>query len=88
MPKSKLRKKDKKVIPEEILHPMTGPLESPGWLAPTMVGAFLIGLIWIVIFYVNELSNSRNWRLEYGRRFCLYRSRILSSHKMALITAV
>jgi sorbitol-specific phosphotransferase system component IIBC len=56
MPKSKLRKKDKKVIPEEILHPMTGPLESPGWLAPTMVGAFLIGLIWIVIFYVTSTS--------------------------------
>ena len=56
MPKSKLRKKDKKVIPAEILHPIAGPQESPGWLAPTMVGAFLIGLIWIVIFYVTSTS--------------------------------
>jgi len=56
MPKSKLRKKDKKVIPEEILRPLAGPAESPGWLAPTMVGAFLIGLIWIVIFYVTSTS--------------------------------
>jgi hypothetical protein len=56
MPKSKLRKKDKKVVPAEILHPIAGPQESPGWLAPTMVGAFLIGLIWIVIFYVTSTS--------------------------------
>jgi hypothetical protein len=56
MPKSKIRKKDKKVIPAELLNPIQGPLESPGWLAPTMVGAFLLGLIWIVIFYVTSTS--------------------------------
>ena len=56
MPKSKLRKKDKNELPQELLHPHTAPAESPGWLAPTMVGAFLIGLIWIVIFYVTSTS--------------------------------
>jgi hypothetical protein len=56
MPKSKLRKKDKKVIPADILYPGAGPQESPTWLAPTMVGAFLVGLIWIVIFYVTSTS--------------------------------
>lgn len=54
MPKSKIRKKDKKVIPAEILHPVTPYKESPRWLAPTMVTAFLAGLIWIVIFYVTS----------------------------------
>jgi hypothetical protein len=30
------------------------PLESPAWLAPVMIANFLIGLFWIVIFYVSE----------------------------------
>jgi hypothetical protein len=47
MPKSKLRKKTKKVIPADVLHPVALPKESPKWLAPVMVGAFLAGLIWI-----------------------------------------
>jgi len=57
MPKSKLRKKvvearaHKQEVVVETAH---GPLESPKWLAPTMVSAFLIGLFWIVIFYVTQ----------------------------------
>ncbi|MEY3753381.1 MAG: hypothetical protein RIR75_1228 [Actinomycetota bacterium] len=57
MPKSKLRKKvvearaHKQEVVVETPH---GPLESPKWLAPTMVSAFLIGLFWIVIFYVTQ----------------------------------
>jgi hypothetical protein len=27
---------------------------SPRWLAPTMVGTFLIGLVWIIVFYVSS----------------------------------
>jgi len=30
---------------------------SPRWLAPTMVASLLIGLVWIVVFYVS----SENW---------------------------
>ncbi|MBC7462723.1 MAG: cell division protein CrgA [Actinobacteria bacterium] len=56
MPKSKLRKKDGKVIPADILHPVAAPTESPRWLAPVMVGAFLAGLVWIVIFYVTSTN--------------------------------
>ena len=57
MPKSKLRKKvvearaHKQEVVVETPH---GPLESPKWLAPTMVSAFLIGSFWIVIFYVTQ----------------------------------
>jgi hypothetical protein len=29
---------------------------SPRWLAPTMVGAFLVGLVWIIVFYVSSES--------------------------------
>jgi hypothetical protein len=29
---------------------------SPRWLAPTMLGCLLFGLVWIVIFYVSQQS--------------------------------
>ena len=60
MPKSKVRKKvkeqnhnDQVVEQAEHAHLLK---ESPSWLAPTMVAAFLAGLIWIVIFYVSSTS--------------------------------
>jgi len=60
MPKSKVRKKvkeqhqhDQVVEQNEQAHTLQ---ESPSWLAPTMVAAFLAGLIWIVIFYVSSTS--------------------------------
>lgn len=57
MPKSKLRKKvvEKRTHEQEVVdHTPQAPLESPSWLAPAMVAAFLIGLFWIVIFYVTQ----------------------------------
>ncbi len=57
MPKSKLRKKvvEQRTHEQEVVvHTPQGPLESPPWLAPTMVTAFLIGLLWIVTFYVTQ----------------------------------
>ena len=59
MPKSKLRKKvaDARAHNQEVVvETPLGPLESPKWLAPTMVAAFLIGLFWIVIFYVTQTA--------------------------------
>ena len=59
MPKSKLRKK----VVDQHTHDAQAtvdaphaPLESPGWLAQTMVAFFLIGLLWIVTFYVTQTS--------------------------------
>ena len=47
--------------------------ESPAWLAPTMVGAFLAGLIWIVIFYVSNQSypipHLGTWNMVVGFGF-------------------
>ncbi len=56
MPKSKLRKKvQNQHAHEEQLHAVETPYtESPKWLAPVMVANFLIGLIWIVVFYVTQ----------------------------------
>ena len=58
MPKSKIRKKVQATRAYKAEHPevetFDGPLESPRWLAPAMVGGLIIGLIWIVIFYVSQ----------------------------------
>ena len=59
MPKSKLRKKvaDARAHNQEVVAETPhGPLESPKWLAPTMVAACLIGLFWIVVFYVTQTA--------------------------------
>lgn len=57
MPKSKLRKKVQEAHAHQeqvhIAEPQA-PLESPSWLAPVMVANFLIGLFWIVVFYVSQ----------------------------------
>ncbi len=57
MPKSKLRKK----VVEQRAHNQEVVVETPHapperlkWLAPPMVAAFLIGLFWIVVFYVTQ----------------------------------
>jgi len=59
MPKSKLRKKvqEKHAHEEQIFDAEPhGPIESPSWLAPVMVANFLVGLFWIVVFYVSQTT--------------------------------
>jgi hypothetical protein len=59
MPKSKIREKVKrrrKVSAEAAPTFEPAKLESPKWLAPVMLANFLIGLIWIVIFYISSFA--------------------------------
>jgi len=59
MPKSKLRKKveeSRARTQDVVVHAPHEPLESPKWLAPTMVAGFLIGLFWIVTYYVTQTN--------------------------------
>jgi cytoskeletal protein RodZ len=76
MPKSKLRKK----VAEERAHNQEvevrtshEPLESPRWLAPIMVTSFILGLLWIVVFYVSQtvypIRNIGNWNMVIGFAF-------------------
>jgi hypothetical protein len=76
MPKSKLRKKvkegqahDQQVYSAE---PHVIP-ESPKWLAPVMVANFILGLIWIVIFYVTQtrypIPSIGAWNMVIGFTF-------------------
>ncbi len=77
MPKSRLRKKVKEqrhheaeVIQETHAHM---PEESPRWLAPLMVTGFLIGLLWIVIFYISgtlyPIPHIGAWNMVVGFGF-------------------
>jgi hypothetical protein len=76
MPKSKLRKKvqqshahveqEHSAVPHELA-------ESPKWLAPVMVANFLIGLFWIVVFYVTQtkypVPSLGSWNMLVGFGF-------------------
>jgi hypothetical protein len=76
MPKSKLSKKvaEQRAHKQEVdVKTPHAPLESPRWLAPTMVAAFLIGLFWIVVFYVTQMkwpiSALGQWNMVVGFGF-------------------
>jgi len=76
MPKSKLRRKvaEQRAHNQEVdVKTSHAPLESPRWLAPTMVAAFLIGLFWIVVFYVTQtvwpIRGIGNWNMIIGFGF-------------------
>ena len=48
---------------------------SPPWLAPLMLGCFLIGIIWLVLFYVTggslPIKSINNWNLLVGFGFII-----------------
>ncbi len=50
MPKSRVRSKAVYTPPPRSAKAKV----SPAWLAPTMLGCLIVGLVWIVIFYVSE----------------------------------
>ena len=57
MPKSKVRKKSVYTPPESVLEARAGRAAratkpSPRWYAPLMVTLMVLGLLWIVVFYV------------------------------------
>ncbi len=56
MPKSKVRKKSVYTPPQGTLQSGTAGARiappSPRWYAPLMVALMLLGLLWIVVFYV------------------------------------
>jgi hypothetical protein len=54
VPKSKVRKKSVYTPPATVLQPGTAraAAPSPRWYAPVMVALMLVGLLWIVVYYV------------------------------------
>ena len=68
MPKSRVRKKPVYTPP-----PTRSPKRavSPAWLAPTMIAALVIGLVWIALYYVTQadmpvLRSLGGWNLVGG----------------------
>ncbi|MGY1843354.1 cell division protein CrgA [Modestobacter sp. SYSU DS0875] len=56
MPKSKVRKKSVYTPPEGVLPSSAARARaaqpSPRWYAPVMIALMLLGLLWIVVYYV------------------------------------
>lgn len=69
MPKSRSRRKDDYTPPER--GEGKDPLASARWVAPTMVTLLVLGLIWIVAYYlvgeeVPLISDLGGWNLLIG----------------------
>lgn len=72
MPKSRIRKKSDYTPPTTAATAVK--LKSGhGFVAPLMLGLFLIGLIWIVVFYVTNaqwpIGALGNWNILIGFAF-------------------
>ena len=73
MPESRKRKKKFDRPVEVEIAPLDETEESPKWLVPVMLASFIIGLIWIVIFYMTEtlypIPDIRAWNMLVGFGF-------------------
>lgn len=67
MPESRVRKKAAFTPPPAKAGP---PKPNPRWFVPLMLAFLLIGLAWIVVFYITQtqypVPDIRNWNLVIG----------------------
>ncbi|GII95858.1 cell division protein CrgA [Sinosporangium siamense] len=72
MPESKTRKKAVYTPPQKTQETKV----SPRWLAPTMVTAWIIGILWIAVYYIAPdlpgISDLANWNLLVGFVFIIF----------------
>ena len=72
MPKSRIRKKVKaeRTVQAQVVQSTPEPTESPRWLAPVMLAMFLLGLAWIVVYYITQtkypIPNLGAWNMGIG----------------------
>jgi hypothetical protein len=72
MPKSRIRKKVKqeRTVQAQVVQSTPEPTESPRWLAPVMLAAFMLGLAWIVVYYITQtkypVPNLGAWNMGIG----------------------
>ncbi|MEU5615131.1 cell division protein CrgA [Streptomyces sparsogenes] len=73
MPKSRIRKKDDFTPPPAKQAANISLNSGRGWVAPLMLAMFLIGLAWIVMFYVTTgdmpVKALGNWNIVVGFGF-------------------
>jgi len=72
VPKSRIRKKAD-FTPPPAKQATNIKLTSHSWVAPVMLALFLIGLAWIVVFYVTDgdlpIKDLENWNIVVGFGF-------------------
>jgi hypothetical protein len=72
MPKSRIRKKvkEERTVQAQFVQSTPEPTESPRWLAPVMLAMFLLGLAWIVVYYITQtkypVPNLGAWNMGIG----------------------
>ncbi|MHC0430720.1 cell division protein CrgA [Streptomyces sp. O3] len=73
MPKSRIRKKKDAYTPPPSKQAAAVKLTNRSWVAPVMLALFLVGLAWIVVFYVTDTSLPvealGNWNIVVGFGF-------------------
>lgn len=71
MPKPKTRKKPVYTAPQTSQQVKI----SPRWLAPVMVTCWIVGILWIAVYYVAPtaplLGTLQNWNLLVGFAFII-----------------
>lgn len=72
MPKSKVRKKAVYTPPQKAQQVKV----SPRWLAPTMVASWIIGVLWIAVYYIAPrtpvIDTLQDWNLAVGFAFIIF----------------
>jgi hypothetical protein len=73
VPKSRIRKKANFTPPPAAKQATSIKLTNRSWVAPVMLALFLIGLAWIVLFYVTKgdlpIKGLGNWNIVAGFGF-------------------
>ena len=68
MPKSPLRRRSTYTPPTERGSAVRS--GSPRWLIPLMIGCFVLGLLWVVVYYVTQteypIGALRTWNMGIG----------------------
>ena len=68
MPKSPIRRRNVFTPPPEKIN--IARIGNPRWLVPLMVASFIVGLLWIVVFYITQreypIADIGNWNMLVG----------------------
>ncbi|MDR1825270.1 MAG: cell division protein CrgA [Bifidobacteriaceae bacterium] len=68
MPESRSRRKKKSTYTPPTAPKAAPP--SPAWWAPTMVAVMILGLVWVVVYYLSQarfpIGAIHNWNLAVG----------------------
>ena len=70
--KSRIRKKvnEERTVQAQVVQSTPEPTEGPRWLAPVMLAMFLLGLAWIVVYYITQtkypVPNLGAWNMGIG----------------------